>query len=480
MAPSGDEKTHEYVYSPGEVLVLGVFPVGDADMNGDCEKVTAAGALLAAAYLYAFQRVEDLGILATEVRFGGLAFGECGESGTRNVLEELASGSLGVTDRSGTPVDTSDVHALLVLNGGNHTGMLPATGLNVPLVGTWPRPSDITQTPLLARVAPSVDKRLRALILTLKRLKWKSIQLVHGSDDDGCYVATQFKDMAAKEGICAVMIHTLGGAVTYADVAADITRQQQQLSGVVILADASQYRALMGAFNDASGLTFVISIDRGALSNVALMDGLRGDIVDTSIMVNLKVAKSVEQFQSFLRTRTSSFYRDNRWFTEWYESTMDCYLDGADRKSYATKCSDDTITTAQSPDVINVINTVEAIARGLATTLRYYCGDAYTTVCPKYRNSAGRTQRLFDNILQASFVDQAGNDFRFVNQQADSAFEILNIQSGTFVKVGRGLFFVFFFQRWANFLWMAWPRHARLFAFHLVKNISEERLSVHI
>ena len=439
VAPSGEGDSPDYVYSPGEVLILGMFPVGEVGVNGwECGKVTADGALLAAAYLYAFERVADLGILAADVRLGGLAFDECGA---------LASGSFDVIDRSGIPVDPSDVHALLVLNAGDHTGMAPVTGSNVPIVGTWSRPSDRT---LLARVAPSVDKRLRAVILTLKRLQWKSIQLVHGSDDDGCYLATQFKAMAAKEGICAAMIHTIGGD-TYADVAADITRQKQQLSGVVILADASQYRALMGAFNDAAGLTFVISVDRGGLSNVALMDGLRSEIVDTSIMVNLKVAKSVEQFQSFLRTRTSSFYRDNRWFTEWYESTMNCYLDGADQKSYTAKCNDETVTTPQSPDVINVINAVEAIARGLAATLRYYCGDTYTAVCTEYRNSAGRTQRLFDNILQASFVDQAGNDFRFVNQQADLPFEILNIQSGTFVKVGHALSF-FSFQYRANFL----------------------------
>ena len=428
----------DFVYVPGDVLITGLFPVRTSAGVGGCWAASPAGVQYAAAFMFALEQVSNRGGLSTQATLGGVAFNDCGNDAfATNLISELANGSLMLTDQSGHAIDHTDIHAMVTLSGqtGDASSVSAISGMGIPVLGTWSKPSNIT-TPLVASVVPSDEKRLRAVILTLKRLRWKSVQLVHEGHTSGTRLATQFKELAAKEGICVAEVHTLVFGTKYDDIVENMKRHRQ-LTGVVFLADMIVYRTLMLAINSLSyspEQMFVVSLEQH-MSNEEIIDGLNPAVIDRTIVIRLGDDPIVDRFKEFLRTRPASFYTANAWFQEWYESTMHCYLDDASQKSYTKKCKEEAITAVVDPNVAQVIHAVEAIASGLNATLSHYCGTVggATGVCTRYINAPDRSRQMFDDIMKTRSLEAPY--FHFIDRQGDLPFKIFSIQTKKFIEV---------------------------------------------
>lgn len=98
-------------------------------------------------------------------------------------------------------------------------------------------------------------------------------------------------------------------------------------------------------------------------------------------------------------------------------------------------CVDETTICFQ---VESVINAVTAIAYGLDSTLRFYCGNNYQSICGAFLNSADKGAKFLAEIKNVRFPVEDKSDpnmFKFVGRSGAVPFEINNFRSRNYQKV---------------------------------------------
>lgn len=392
------------------------------------------------AFLYALDRVNQRGILRPGVQLGGIALDECG-SGivTTSTLRDVHSGS--------GSVNPANIQAY-VGSATNDITKQTATVLQelmLPLIGYRAMGDDLPMN-LFARTLVSDDRQAKAIILLLKKLGWNYVQLIHQDSDAARSLSMQFFEYGNQESICISKGYQTGDASQNDDIVRDLA-SQSNAQVLLLVGDGDMQRQILQSLNrTAMGGRFTLVTTLGMSS--ATIEGLES-FAEGALTLNFPQT-TLSSFRNHLRDLEPETYMVNPWFAEWYETMYSCYLDPSNMKGFTSQCTGSPITSSnqymQDPHSIFVINAVYAIAYGLDTTLKYYCGDSYSSVCSLYINSPDRSDRLLNNILNAEFQSEASRSFKFSDGQAEWPLEIYNVDGGTFRRVWRIFYSVFIYS----------------------------------
>ena len=84
---------------------------------------------------------------------------------------------------------------------------------------------------------------------------------------------------------------------------------------------------------------------------------------------------------SYLTKRNPTNARNNPWFEEWFQHTLQCYTSPSNVGRYLRPCdpnSDLTGKVSMDSDILHVINAVYSAAFALDATLKEKCGECFS------------------------------------------------------------------------------------------------------
>ena len=433
-------------YRRGTLLLAALVSVrspGDGPFS--CGPLTGGvngGAQLVEAFELAVEDVARRRLLHDGVTLGSLVFDDCGSDAlARNIQTNVATGAIRLTAPDGGGVDAAAVGAYVETSraGLKAPGAAALAGHDAPVVGLWGRLDGGAAAAGVLRAVPDDGRHVTALVLALERLRWRYVQLVYTDDERGRHMAALLRNVTRRRGVCVAAEHRLSVATgsSYTTAVADIQRTPAA-SVVVVVADAAAYNRLMQAFRQhAARFTFVCSIDWDGAGRS--LEGLAFSVTEGSLMVDTRVRPAPGFLEHLRALRPRANTTANPWFNDWYELSMNCYLDERRKGHYPAACGDapisDAVNFRENTLASHIADAVQAIARGLHKTLQRFCGVKYSGVCYTYRSSPLREQMLYDYIREVRFEKDDGGTFEFVGSEANVPIEILNIQSGGFVKV---------------------------------------------
>ena len=434
----------KYAYIDGDLLIGGLFSAHREGADGfSCGEVHSEGAQLMQAFLYALEHSSS--ILHPGVQLGGIALDEC-ESGfiASRIMQEIHTNKEVVIGGETHAIDPANIKVYV----GSHTNAVTEQSasvleeLSLPLIGYRAMQDDLSTSSLFARTLVSQDVEARAIVMLLRSQRWWYVQALHDSSSQSTLLMGKIRDHAKKAGICVSQEVLLQQSVSYnAFVMTFLAMSSDRRQVMVLVGDSDLQRNVFQAVKAANlvgRFTFVSAI---GLTKKAI-EGVE-DAAEGTLGVNFPDV-AIGGFQTHLEDLNPKTYTANPFFSDWYESTYQCYLDPLNMKGYGTECSGDPITSSdnyiQDPHAIFVINAVQAIAHGLDATLKYYCGDTYNSVCSAIYTSADVSDNLMQNILAAEFITEAGDTFSFTDGQAQMLLPVYNVNGGLLKKVGSYLY----------------------------------------
>lgn len=230
----------------------------------------------------------------------------------------------------------------------------------------------ICSYPYYAKVFPSLEDELRAIILILEKLKWYYIQVMYSTDAYAEEDVMMFKRLAAQAGICVV------ASFDFDDIASfvlDALNAHNNVRPVVLLLSSDKHQKFLmylSALGTTGDFNYVATTTLG--SDTTIMQRYTG-VGEGYISIDWSLSP-LTQFFSWLDQQRVNTYTIDPWFTEWFEALYNCSLGGSSMGRYQSQCADTANKSVTSSpgfvkelNVGHVINSVYAIARGLNAVL---------------------------------------------------------------------------------------------------------------
>ncbi|KAL3856574.1 hypothetical protein ACJMK2_011309 [Sinanodonta woodiana] len=431
------QNTMEFTYIPGDILLGGLFDVHDAALAPfSCGSVkTWHGFQLLEAFHYAINKVNvksgQFANILKNVKLGGIGLDSC-ESAIRSgfLISNIHNG-LSVLQRAGVTIDPNDINAYVGSYSSDqsiHVARLLKT-LKIPQISygsTSMSLADPERFPYFLRTVPNDEKQSTAMIEFLNKFDIRYVQIVHTSSNYGEQGAAIFTKVAKESNkkicIAQTIVFPDNGTVSQESANDVVTAllNKPVANTVIIFADTSYINELLRAIirkpEAANNFKFIGS-DTWA-NNPEAIAGVEQK-AEKSVTFDLE-SFDINDFDTYLSTKTPDNYPENPWFPEYYQQIENCYLSSVDRR-YPGRCPSTPQNIVVSPRykqdtvILHVINAVYAAAYGIDKALREVCGNDYTTVCEPFKNNQDRRDILLRNIKNAQFVDPSGQNFNFGN-----------------------------------------------------------------
>ncbi|XP_029653751.1 metabotropic glutamate receptor 3-like, partial [Octopus sinensis] len=440
-----------FTYIPGDIVIAGVFDVHHKGSSlFSCGNIKLYnGFQNLEAFNFAIGEVnKKAGIFQNKLRgvqLGGVGLDSCdNDVMAANLVSNLNNGMMKVTKKT-VPLNPSDIYAYI--GGGTSDSSIYLDrilrSMQIPLVGygaTTTQLNDKYEFPNFLRTVPTDDRLAKAIVNFLKHYKIPYIQIVHSSSSFGAKGAEVFKEYALENKICvAQTVQFIEQGISASDSANNVMKtllNKPLANTVVIFAEVLYTHELLKILKQEP-----IGIRNNYKFIAAGLWGQRLDVIEgveevAAGSVTIAVdGIDIQKFDMYLNSKIPENERDNPWFTEYYEGLFDCYL-AKPKTNLRTKCSDslNRVTKsekyAQDDSVLNVVNSVFAVALGIDKTLVDLCGVNYTGLCSAFK-SANSNYQLFNNIKNVQFKEFSDVIFKF-NQEGDGYkgykfFQVQNI-----------------------------------------------------
>eukprot|EP00106_Octopus_bimaculoides_P013986 XP_014781428.1 PREDICTED: uncharacterized protein LOC106877137 [Octopus bimaculoides] len=379
------------------------------------------------------------------VQLGGVGLDSCdNDVMAANLVSNLNNGMMKVAKKT-VHLNPADIYAYI--GGGTSDSSIYLDrilrSMQIPLVGygaTTTQLNDKYEFPNFLRTVPTDDRLAKAIVSFLKHYNIPYVQIVHSSGSFGAKGAEVFREYALENKICvAQTIQFIEQGISVADSANNVMKtllNKPLANTVVIFAEVLYARELLKVLKREP-----IVIRNNYKFIAAGLWGQRLDVIEgvesvAASSVTIAVdGIDIQEFDKYLKSKIPDNERDNPWFTEYYEGLFDCYL-AKPKTNLRTKCSNslNRVTKsekyAQDDSVLNVVNSVFAVALGIDKTLIDLCGVNYTGVCSAFK-SANRNYQLFNNIKNVQFKEFSDVVFKF-NPEGDGNkgykfFQVQNI-----------------------------------------------------
>ena len=424
----------QHAFVSGDVIIgaiLSVHKEGSQPLS--CGFVDAEGdAQLTEAFLFALDQVAALPNILPDVQLGGLILDDCASAGRAvSTLTDFISGTI-VHEDNGEEILPSSVYAVIGGNSDDVTKSLAdvTNGIKMPFL---PYKSGSTVLSMenhynyISKMVSSDSQLAAAVASAAVRLGWKHVQLVYDGDAIGQAFLEDLFSQSTKFDLCVSSrlsirdygrIDDLAGEVMASEVNAVVVRLNPD--------DASSLLRSMSGFGNAGD--FAVIAAGGSWSSDSVISDLIPSLPMPLLFLEVP-SPQLTSYTNYLQNLEPGTPSRNPWFTEWYQTMFECYLDARERSGYTQQCTgNDPVTAAQNfhqhPYAVYVINAVYAIAYGLDATLKEICGDGYQGLCADFHNVEDIARDLTNKIQAAMFTDVVGNPFSFIGDSGSTGFEI--------------------------------------------------------
>ncbi|KAK6190589.1 hypothetical protein SNE40_002421 [Patella caerulea] len=443
------QKGVNFTYIPGDVLFGGVFDVHKRSLLphicGDIN--TLHGFQLLEAFHYAINTVNNkegmFRNILNGVKVGGIGLDGC-QSAIRTgfMVSNIHNGQFTLT-RNGETVNPQEIDAYIGTYSSDNSIYLSRilNDLKIPQISYAASSSELQDKlryPYFYRTVPADNKQADAMASFLDKYNIRYVQLLYTNDSYGKLGAKMFEEIASKKRIC------VGQKVAYREegvVSEEVSnevvtllRQKPLANTVIVFAGSSYINALLRALDRVPGEKFdfkFIGSDTWGYSEDAILGSEK--YATGSVTLSLE-SEDLKPFDDYMSTKTPLNSQGNPWFSEYYQTIWDCYLNIATMK-YSRPCPENArnlITSSrytQDPGVLHVINSVFSSAFALDMTLKEICGEGYTTVCEAYKNREDRRDVLLRKLDDVEFLDLSGTQFEFENREGNKGYTLYSITS---------------------------------------------------
>lgn len=434
----------KYYYQPGDIVINGIFSLHNVGITPlTCGSLMSANQVMfLEAMIYAISKANSPNIL--KLKLGGLGMDDCSSTELgQTFLSQVQRGNLQITDSTGKVLDPRTIEAYSAAH--NTPLTLPlAEAMNMlmkPMVGyraIGAELDDKSRYPYYVRALPGNRDEIKAIIMLLKKLNWLYVQVVvsdmHYAQDS----LKLFRELGAKAGICIVATHNIGTTSQDVDRVLRGLQANNAAAPTIIFLEPDDSRRLLIGLKDKSDVRSSIALIGTSrwTSDPSVVSGLNSTVEG---MISLSLHSStLTSFKTYLDGLRADTYTLNPWFKEWFMAAHNCSGTAGSACNFALP-----LTAGANfrllYQVESVINAITAIARGLDSTLKIYCGNSYSSVCAAFLNSPDKGSRFLEEIKKVTFIIEdktPANTFRFDSGSAAIPFEINNFRSGLYVKVG--------------------------------------------
>ncbi|KAK6176864.1 hypothetical protein SNE40_015081 [Patella caerulea] len=435
-----------YVYIPGDVLILGLFPVHDPGNGYGCGEYRNTGTSFVS--LLAF--LSTLADLKTKtgINFGGIVIDDCyNPLRASNLLNMVFSKKEILVDKiSGSPIDISKIIAVVGAQSSNlAVSILPTlSNLAIPLISysaTSPDLDDRINYPYFLRTVPSDALQVEAILNVVKQLNVSHVGAINVNNNYGRKAVALFKRLAENSRICVEDSFELAESELSEEFTKAVnTLERNQARYVVFFGLNSIAINLLNAIgNTPASVIFIASETWGR--NVNVIEGGRGlpsrGSLTLSVQTSAVADNNFREYLGSLRQENQSYIP---WIHSFWQSTFQCNIPSGFNNMFQSDCSsklklnDATITQfVQDQRVVQTINAVTAAGIGYKNAIQYSCSIIDIMKCDTY----------IDSIRSVRVLSTTGRSFGIFDQDSNGNFGFIvnNIQrqsdgSYAYVKVG--------------------------------------------
>lgn len=433
-----------YMYIPGDIIINGIFTIHSAGSEplrcGAFHSNSGTGARLAEAMLYAIQQTNNRGIL-NNVMLGGLGFDDCMSPVLGKLqVSEVHQHTRTITDSSNKALNPNTID--MYMGSSYYSTTVPLASLMNdimrPLLGYYSSSAKLGDYPFYRYIFPSNYYILKAVVLMLKKLGWNYVQVVQTTNDYFDIAFSDFKMLAAEEGICVVSHFVFEKDGDMSEIF-DKLKHEMNVKPVFILGSDTDMQMLLTTVraNNAGGMFHFFT----HLTEPQHLQGVE-DIADGLWTVHADPL-NMRGFYDHLSRLQPKTYTQNPWFKEWYEERYNCSLDASNMRSYKTVCADSAlnpITNKLSISEVDlfvfpVVAGVYAAAYALDETLKHYCGTSYSGICSNFQTAANKGNVLLQKLDEVVFEVESGRMFKMKDKSANFVINYLLYKNQTFREV---------------------------------------------
>ncbi|XP_059178375.1 uncharacterized protein LOC131957655 [Physella acuta] len=439
----------KYYYEPGSVVINGIFSLHNMGLTSlTCGAMKSANHFMyLEAMIYAIRQANANVTYSGKFKFGGLGMDDCSSSDLgQTYIAQVQRGNLKITDTTGNVLDPRTIEAYTAA----HTTQLTlplAEAMNMllrPMVGYRAGGSELddkSRYPYYLQAGPSTRDEIKAIIMMLKKLKWMYVQAVVSDLHYSVDALKLLRELGAKAGICVVATHNIGTTSDGVNAVINGLNANTATAPAVVLLEPEDSRRLLAGLSSNTALRRNIALIGTSRwgRDMSVVKGYE-DIAEGLITLSVH-SSTLDKFRAYLSDLNANNYTLNPWFKEWYMAAYNCTTVAQSGMSLCSFTSP--ITSGPNFNMLyeveNVINAVTAIAYGLDSTLRFYCGNSYQSICGAFLNSADKGARFLAEIKKVTFPIEdksAPNTFKFVGGSGAVPFEINNFRSKNYQKVG--------------------------------------------
>ncbi|KAK3084395.1 hypothetical protein FSP39_012853 [Pinctada imbricata] len=396
-----------YMYVPGDIVINGLFSLhfqGMAPLScGLFDNGMRPGVQYMEAMFYAINRINTYfrAIDSTFLRgvsLGGLAFDDC---------MDASLGSHLVTENK------------------------------KPLMGYAATSSELEDYEYYRYMLLGNKELLKALVLMIKRLGWHYVQVVQSPGGYFDTMYTDFRTIAAEEGICVVANHMFMEKGDMAHVIEKL-KGHSSVKPVVLLANVNHIKSFLmkvDEMNVEGHFHYLLTMGK---TEESAYQGL-GNVTNGLLTVDIP-GPDVTGFRQYLEGLRPTQYMTNPWFNEWYEIAMNCSLDASNMRSFGVVCNDPVNTPITTKvDVMRAVFPaifgVYALSTALHETLLHYCGSTYNGICADFMNAADKGKIMLDKI-DNTVMNYNGVSFMFKDKMVNFPVSFYNYGGGSFNLIG--------------------------------------------
>ena len=378
------------------------------------------------------------------IKLGGIGLDAC-ESAIKTgyTVSDVHNGLISLT-KNGEKIDPDDISAYIAGYSSDSSLYLARIlkSLKIPQISyasTSIALSDQDRYPYFMRSVPADDNLAESLVTFLDHFDIRYVQVLYSPNNYGRLGSMAFQNLAKDKKICiGQMIQFPDNGTATAESSNEVVSAmlKKPTANTIIMFASTQYiNALFQAIRrnpSAIGKYHFLGSETWG-NNLNVISGVE-DLAKDAVTWSLE-STDIGDFDTYLSTKSPGNYPQNPWFPQFYEDMVNCYLTVPDgiHPVQCASLSEVVISQRnyiQDPGILHVINSVYAAAIGMDSALKSVCGQNYSTVCEKFRNDANRRDILMSNILEATFSDPTGSDFKFTDKRdGNKGYQMFSIST---------------------------------------------------
>ncbi|XP_033223425.1 metabotropic glutamate receptor 8-like [Belonocnema kinseyi] len=441
-----------YVNVSGDIVLGALFPVHRKGINGDnCGKIQAEdGIQPLEAMLYTIQQINRDPSIIPGIKLGALIFDSCDNPNyaleqTLNFVKgfiahvnefhkrefECSDGSVPKFYRGGFD------KVVAVLAGQSSSVTLQVASVlrlfSVPQISymaTSPSLSNKEKFPHFFRTVPTDVNQAHVMLEMLKQFEWTYVSVVYSDSEYGNRGYETLVSLADKYSICFSAPQKIDKerflTEDYDNVIQIISNRTEVRVVVLFAEKITTLKVLESARRLGVGSRYVW-IGSDAWSNSNHREFLNPDDSQDQEQIVLEGALAVQPlsrqmsgFDEYLKSLSLQHEETNPWFREFWREYHRC-----NRNVNPQHCSD--AGYKQQRFLHFVRDAVYSVAYALHDLQVEKCGSGFNGLCPDMMHIDGET--LSEYLSKVSFKDEAGNNFRFLNNvDGPPRYSILNYQ----------------------------------------------------